>query len=63
MISNVDERLLTVEDLAAKLQIAKQTIYNKVSAGEIPHVKIGGALRFRASDIDRWIASRSGAAA
>lgn len=55
MASNINEQLLTVDDLAAKLQLAKQTIYNRVSANEIPHVKIGRSLRFRPSEIERWI--------
>lgn len=59
MTGNTDERLLTVDDVAAMLRLKRQTIYNKVSANEIPHTKIGGALRFRRADIDAWLAANS----
>src|SRR5690606_34019777 len=47
MASNrVEDRLLTVADVAEYLGLSVGTVYNKVSRGEIPHVKIGRTLRF-----------------
>lgn len=40
------EPLMTVEDLAAKLQIAPTTIRAMAKAGKIPHTKIGRLYRF-----------------
>lgn len=54
-----DDRLLTVAELAEYLGLAQGTIYNKVCRGEIPHVKLGRAVRFRRSEIDRWIDAQS----
>lgn len=60
MTSNrVEDRLLTVADVAEYLGLSVGTVYNKVSRGEIPHVKLGRAVRFRRSEIDRWIDAQS----
>ena len=48
------EGLLTVQEAADYLGYAKGTIYQKVSKGEIPHVKLGRAVRFRRRDLDEW---------
>lgn len=34
---------------------AVQTIYNKVSQGEIPHHKGSGSTRFKKSELDAWM--------
>ncbi len=57
-----DDRLLTVEEVGRYLGFAPGTIYNKAARGEIPSVKLGSALRFRKSEIDRWIDETSGRA-
>ena len=48
-----------VSTLAKYLKVNPQTIYNWVSQGKIPHVKIGDLLRFKKSDIDKWIAGKT----
>jgi len=52
------EKLLTIEQLAEILQIKKSTIYAWTFAKKIPHLKIGGALRFREREIVKWIDSQ-----
>lgn len=49
------ERLLTVDDLADLLQFKRQSIYNLVHKGKIPFIKVGNALRFKVSDIEKYI--------
>ena len=49
------EALLTVDDVAAQLQIKKKTLYQWSYKGLIPFVKVGRLLRFRASEIERWL--------
>lgn len=51
----LEDRLLTVKEAALYLGFAEGTIRNKVSKNEIPYVKLGKALRFRKSELDRWI--------
>jgi excisionase family DNA binding protein len=50
--------LLSVKEAAAYLGMSKDWVYENLKK-LIPHVKIGGAIRFRKEDIDRYIASRT----
>jgi DNA binding domain, excisionase family len=40
-----------------KLSISLRTLNYRIANGEIPYVKLGGAVRFLESDIDTYIAS------
>lgn len=42
-----DLHVLTPEEVSELLKIAKSTVYNLTNQGELPAVKIGGAVRFR----------------
>lgn len=55
---NSEDRLMTAAAAAAFLGYSEGTVRNKASAGELPKVKLGTALRFRRSDLERWIAER-----
>jgi len=46
--------ILTVKDLASYMRCHQSTIYRLAKHGEIPGFRLGGAWRFRISDIDRW---------
>lgn len=47
--------LLTVKEVAELLKLKPGKIYELKAEHKIPYVKIGGALRFRRSDIESWI--------
>ena len=50
--------LWSIEEVAAYLGIPKNSVYKMTAAKGrqvIPHVKLGGRLRFRKTDIDRWL--------
>ena len=47
--------LLDVNEAAKYLNLAKQTLYIKVSKREIPHIKQGKKLRFLKSDLLEWL--------
>lgn len=53
----IEDRLLTVDEIAAYLGLKPQTIYNKVSQREIPFEKVGKSVRFRRATIDQWVQS------
>lgn len=56
-----EDTMLTIDQAAAYLSIAKATLYTWRSrrAGYGPRaVKMGGCLRYRRSDLDAWIAER-----
>ena len=51
--------IFTLDDVAAYLKVSKRTVYRLASAKKIPAFKVGGTWRFRATDIDGWIADES----
>lgn len=53
--STTQEPWVTAEEAAKHLGYALGTLYNKVTAGEIPHRRIGRTLRFRLSELDAWV--------
>lgn len=53
------ERLLTAKDLATMLAISPKTIYSYVERNMIPYYKIEANIRFRASDIAKWLCDHS----
>lgn len=59
----IEDRLLTAEEAGKYLGLAEGTVRNKANRGEIPFERLGPtpqhSLRFRKSELDRWIASES----
>jgi excisionase family DNA binding protein len=53
MVMDRDDEILTLDEIAAYLKIAKRTVYRLVQKGEIPAFKLGGTWRFRRSELDR----------
>lgn len=50
--------MLTVQEVARKLGCSAGCVYQLVSRGDMPHVRIGvgrGVIRVRESDLDRFI--------
>lgn len=47
--------LMTIEQLAELLGVKVSWIYAQTSAKKIPFLKLGGRLRFRRADVERWI--------
>lgn len=50
-----EERLLKLPEVSARLSLSRTAIYRLMDRGELKPVRIGGALRFPASAIDRLI--------
>ena len=51
----MDDEILTIQDIAAFLKIKEKTAYDLAAKGKLPGFKVGGAWRFRRSDIEQWI--------
>ena len=49
------EKYFTVEELSKYLSFAEKTIYKWVLNEEIPFLKINQTIRFRLSDIEKWL--------
>lgn len=50
--------VLTIKELAQYLKLAEKTAYRLASDGMLPGFKVGGAWRFRKTEVDRWIKSQ-----
>jgi len=51
----MNERTLTIKELAKYLNVTERTIYNLLERGELPGFKVGANWRFRKEDINKWI--------
>ena len=49
------ETYLTVEELAAYLKLAGQTVRRWVLNNEVPYHKVNHSVRFRLSEIETWV--------
>jgi excisionase family DNA binding protein len=53
------ERLLTARELAEWIGVSTETVLRWTRARKLPAVRLpGGALRYRESDIEAWVAQR-----
>jgi excisionase family DNA binding protein len=48
------DKLLTVIDVSERYGISKWTVYQWTRKYYIPHLKLGGQLRFRLKDLGDW---------
>lgn len=46
---------MDVNGVAEYLGLAPSTIYDKVRSLDMPHTRLGSLIRFRKTDIDRWL--------
>ena len=46
------EASMTVPEVAKLLRMSRQTIYNMIREGRIPHFRIGSKVRFIRADLD-----------
>lgn len=56
------EPLMTVNEVAAMLNVRKQWVYEAASRKAIPSIKVGHFLRFRRSDLLAWLDANASAA-
>lgn len=53
------ERLWRVDDVLAYFDCSRSWVYQKVASGELPHLNIGGLLRFDPDEIKAWARGRA----
>ncbi len=49
------EKILDVQELAKFLKVNPAAVYQGVKRGTIPHFKVGQQIRFRFSEIEKWM--------
>ena len=47
--------IMGVPELCKYLDMSKRWVYDRVNDKSIPHMKIGGVLKFEKKDIDKWL--------
>ena len=47
--------LLTITELAARLNMKSSTLYAWAAQGRLPHLKLGKILRFDPDEIEAWL--------
>ncbi len=49
------DEILTIDEVAIYLKLAKKTAYRLAAEGRLPGFKVGGSRRFKQDDVERWI--------
>ena len=58
MAETRETNLLSVSDVARRLNVSKPTVYRRIWEGQIPALRIGdeiGPLRVPEHELDRWL--------
>jgi len=55
----MEDRWLSVEEIAQYLGISKDTVYTWINSKKMPAHKIGRLWKFKRDEIDEWIRSGS----
>jgi excisionase family DNA binding protein len=55
-----DEGWVGIEEVAAHLRVAKESIYRWVDSKGFPAHRVGRLLRFKLSDVDEWVTTSGG---
>ncbi len=53
------ERLLTIDEVAAYMQVSRFTVYRLAKEHSIPASKIGRQWRFQKEEIEQWMREQS----
>lgn len=53
----MSDKLLTVKDVIDKLRVSRQTLYQLTRNGKIASVNIGRSVRYKESEINKFIKS------
>jgi len=53
----MENRWLSVEEIAKYLGVSKDTIYNWINGKNMPAHKIGRLWKFKREEIDEWVKS------
>jgi excisionase family DNA binding protein len=54
-VGHMSEPLLDVEQAKELLNVTTKWIYQRTYRNELPHLKVGGLLRFRASELNAYL--------
>jgi excisionase family DNA binding protein len=58
-VSAPKRNLWTIKETAEYLRMSPSWVYKRVSAGDIPHCKLGTSVRFVPDLVEHWFAEQS----
>lgn len=53
--------VLTVNEVAERLRVTRQSVYRLLERGDLPSIKVLGAIRVRAADLDEYMTPKGAA--
>ena len=57
-VSNVEPLLLSVADVAVRLGVCRQTVYNFIYWEQLPTIKVRGMRRVHPDSLNAWLKER-----
>ncbi|MFA5785525.1 MAG: helix-turn-helix domain-containing protein [Actinomycetota bacterium] len=54
----LDDRLLTVDEVAGVMRVSNMTVYRLIKAGHLGAIRVGKNYRIRSADVDRYLSDR-----
>jgi excisionase family DNA binding protein len=51
----IETEILTIDEVAKKINTSRSSIYKKAKTGIIPHIRMGAVIRFKVTDLEAWI--------
>lgn len=57
-IQKTQDRLFTIPEVAAVVQVSEKTVRRWIAAGELPAAKLGNQWRIRPRDLDEFVRDR-----
>ena len=56
--SFVDDRLLTVGEVAGTMRVSTMTVYRMIKGGDLGAIRVGRGYRIRQSEMERYLDER-----
>ncbi|HYG70766.1 MAG TPA: helix-turn-helix domain-containing protein [Actinomycetota bacterium] len=56
--SFVDDRLLTVGEVAGTMRVSTMTVYRMIKGGDLAAIRVGRGYRIRQSEMERYLDER-----
>ena len=52
---STEDRLLTVQEVAARMRVSNMTVYRLIQAGDLRATRVGRSYRLRQRDVDSYL--------
>ena len=56
---NLEDRLLTVAEVADTMRVSNMTVYRLIKSGQLPALRVGKSYRLRPADVDQFLVDRA----